>query len=138
MARFKLAECKDEKDLGKEIFELAKLANASRKDENPEANSEIETKIHNQECLITTDYLLTTESVEEAIRPNSLTRKIRYHYDGENKTDNAYELHVVIPDLGEKEIHPDSSNLTADQRKYDLSDFACECMGNIVIFGCGR
>lgn len=138
MARFKLADCKDEIGLGKEIFKLAKLANTDRLNKNPEANTEIAKDICNQETLITNEYLLTTESVEEAIRPNSLTRKVRYHYDGENKADNSYELHVVIPDLGGKEINPDTSNLTADQRKYDLSDFACECMGNIVIFGCGR
>ena len=60
--------------------------------------------------------------------------QIEYHYDGVDPATGTYMLHVIIPDMNGKQVS-DKEFAAPD---FDLSDFATECMGQMVIFGCGR
>ncbi|KXF90891.1 hypothetical protein [Phaeobacter inhibens] len=53
---------------------------------------------------------------------------IAFHYD------NSQLVNIVIPDLEGKRIERISKNLD----DFEISDIAAECMGSIVIRGCGK
>ncbi|WP_204114991.1 hypothetical protein [Shimia biformata] len=56
------------------------------------------------------------------------SQQIYFHYDDET------EIHVVVPYLGDKLVERDQSKLD----EFEIVDIAAECMGSIVIRGCGQ
>ena len=129
MARFTLKPNKSLKELGKAIFDLGAIRTVivGTKDATKIASLEQdqitgESTISNQILDITADIGTKT------------TPQIEYHYDGVDPATGTYMLHVVIPDMNGKQV----SDAKFADPEFDLSDFATECMGQMVIFGCGR
>ena len=129
MARFTLKPNKSLKELGKAIFDLGAIRTVivGTKDATKIASLEQdqitgESTISNQILDITADIGTKT------------TPQIEYHYDGVDPATGTYMLHVVVPDMNGKQV----SDAKFADPEFDLSDFATECMGQMVIFGCGR
>lgn len=74
-------------------------------------------------------------------RVADLETSIRAMFSGGNnpatiifRYDDAQQVNIIIPDLEGKRIERVSSNLD----DFEIADIAAECMGSIVIRGCGK
>lgn len=129
MARFTLKTGKSLKDLGKAIFDLGAIHFSINTTTDLSSKSALEDKQIEGEQYIE----------NQILNPNpttilSTTTQIEYHYDGIDPATGVYMMHIVVPDMNGKTI--DAQKF--DEPEFDLSDFATECMGHIVIFGCGK
>ena len=153
MARFSLKEGISERLLGRGLLLLATLKAIARK-------SELAKETENQKMAesalpIFQEYM--EENYFDVSKPqgpmgHEKQVKVQYHFDGPSS--NGYMLHIVVPDIGDKEIDlvstiedgglpkearlPRQSERLAGTPTYDFTDFAAESLGHIVIFGCGR
>lgn len=157
MARFSLRTNITDRLLGHSLLMLATIKAIARKSmlagDTANANT-AETLLPIVEEFIESDYLDTTEP--QGPLGHEAPVVVKYHYDG--PSDEGYLLHIVVPDIGEKEVDltagfaraglplgglpkqtpiEQAEELTASAT-YDFTDFAAESLGHIVIFGCGR
>lgn len=152
MARFALQKMKTERMLGQSMLGLATLKAIARKairSEDNEAKDVADKAILNCQKFVN-DQLLDVSEPQGA-ECHETDVEVVYHYDG--PSDDGYLLHIVVPDIGSKEVHlasaveqgwlpnvklPEQNAHLANDPTYDFTDFAAESLGHIVIFGCGR
>lgn len=129
MARFALKPSRTLKELGKAIFDLGAIRTIIIGTSDNTKIAALEQDQINGESNISNKILDITADIGTKTTP-----QIEYHYDGVDPATGTYMLHVVVPDMNGKQV----SDAKFADPEFDLSDFATECMGQMVIFGCGR
>lgn len=152
MARFVLKENISDRMLGIGLLVLASLKSMVRKStlsKDPADVTAAEDAIAAVEDHIKSEFF----DISQAQGPSGREARVRvkYHYDG--ISEEGYVLHIVVPDIGDKEVEltsaiergglpklnlPIQTELPGTKAKYDFTDFAAESLGHIVLFGCGR
>lgn len=152
MARFSLKNNISDRILGRGLLTLATLKSITRKS--------VRASNSGDEALAASAMSLFEEHIKNEYLDTSAPQGplgfeepvvVKYHYDG--LSDEGYVLHIVVPDIGDKEVElvpeidrgdlpkvklPSQSTRLLDSPTYDFTDFAAESLGHIVIFGCGR
>ena len=130
MARFTLKPGKTLKELGTAVFELGALKTELDDASETTQRESLNHQINEVQATITDEILDINPSISAGLS----SAHINFQYDGFDSDRNQYILNIVVPDLGGKRI--DLSESIRDE--IDFTDFATECMGHIVIFGCGK
>ena len=129
MARFTLKPNKSLKELGKAVFDLGAIRTTIVATKDAKIVAALEQDQITGESTISNQILDITADIGA-----KSTTQIEYHYDGVDPATGTYMLHVIVPDMDGKQVS--DKQLAAPD--FDISDFATECMGQMVIFGCGK
>jgi hypothetical protein len=64
--------------------------------------------------------------------------EVRFHFDGLEPETGNYVLHIVVPDMSGKRIDRARALKSGLDPELDVTDFATESLGDIIIRGCGK
>jgi hypothetical protein len=162
MARLKLANGISPRRLGRAILALASWNDILRRLEGDEINifkDLVKAEISKVSTAVKTQYFDEASIAEDLKLTDTAHLKIGFQNDGFDEN-GQYQIHVVIPDIADKRTDLDlvyeelalgdvpdeldgfkseqTSNADTSAPEFDLTGFAEESLGNIVIFGCGR
>ncbi len=131
MARFKLNPNSSAKTLGTEIFNLgADYYKLVRTPSQLDIGAILELKQN--------DIVEDMFNFEDELRNIGGPPEVQFHYDGQEPNTGKYVLHIVVPDMEGKRVDAIRFQEAEVDPDLDLTDFATECMGELVMRGCGK